>query len=160
MSSWRGVLDLTLCDNVYQWLVAGRWFSLGTSVSPSNKTDRHELTVILLKVALNTLTLTLVKYCSNFKADSPPPGICNLLIFLLPYILKSFVFEIFWLWAILSEYFIDMYVQNGMFLLANKNKKFQYYYRMFYMTLSVHDEDYYRNASCVLNEISTYLLTV
>jgi hypothetical protein len=29
------------------------WFSL---VSPTNKTDRHDITEILLKVALNTLT--------------------------------------------------------------------------------------------------------
>jgi len=32
---------------------------LGTSVSTSNKTDRHDITEILLKVALNTITLTL-----------------------------------------------------------------------------------------------------
>jgi hypothetical protein len=29
----RGVLDATLCDNLCQWLVAGRWFSPGTPVS-------------------------------------------------------------------------------------------------------------------------------
>jgi hypothetical protein len=32
---------------------------LGTSVSSINKTDRHDITEILLKVALNTITLTL-----------------------------------------------------------------------------------------------------
>jgi len=57
--SWRGVLDTTLCDKVCQWLAAGRWFSPGSPVSSSNKTDRHEITEILLKVALNTTTLTL-----------------------------------------------------------------------------------------------------
>jgi len=30
---WRSVLDTTLCDKVCQWLVAGRWFSPGTTVS-------------------------------------------------------------------------------------------------------------------------------
>ena len=25
--SWQGVLDITLCDEVYQWLAAGLWFS-------------------------------------------------------------------------------------------------------------------------------------
>jgi hypothetical protein len=35
-------------DQVCQWLVAGLWFSLGTSVSSSNKTDRHDRTEILL----------------------------------------------------------------------------------------------------------------
>ena len=36
----RGVLDTSLCDKVCQWLEAGRWFSLGTPVSPTDKTDR------------------------------------------------------------------------------------------------------------------------
>ena len=48
---WRGVLD-TLCDKVW-------WFSPGTPVSSTNKTDRHDMTEILLKVALNTIALTL-----------------------------------------------------------------------------------------------------
>jgi hypothetical protein len=55
----RGILDTTLCDKVCQWLVAGRWFSPDTPVSPTNKTTRHDITEILLKVALNTITLTL-----------------------------------------------------------------------------------------------------
>jgi hypothetical protein len=41
---------LTLCDKVCQWLAAGRWISPGSS---TNKTDRHDITEILLKVALN-----------------------------------------------------------------------------------------------------------
>ena len=50
------VLDTTLCDKVYQWLPTGRWFSPGTPVSSINKTDRHDITAILLKVALyNTI---------------------------------------------------------------------------------------------------------
>jgi len=52
----RCVLDTTLCDNVCQWLAAGRWFSSGTPIPP-NKTDRHDITEILLEVALNTITL-------------------------------------------------------------------------------------------------------
>jgi hypothetical protein len=31
------------------------WFSPGTPVSATNKTDRHDVTEILLKVALNTI---------------------------------------------------------------------------------------------------------
>jgi len=42
-----------LCDKVCQWLATGRWFSPGTPVSSTNKTDRHDITEILLKVALN-----------------------------------------------------------------------------------------------------------
>jgi len=51
----RSVLDTTLCDKVCHWLASGRWFSPGTLVSNTNKTDRY-ITEILLKVALNTLT--------------------------------------------------------------------------------------------------------
>jgi len=32
-----------------------------SAVSSTNKTDRHDITVILLKMALNTITLTLAK---------------------------------------------------------------------------------------------------
>jgi hypothetical protein len=52
-----GVLDTTLYDIVCQWLAAGRWFSTDTPVSSTNKTDRHNIAEILLKVALNTITL-------------------------------------------------------------------------------------------------------
>ena len=51
----QGVLDTTLCDKVCQWLAAGQWFSLGTPVSSTNKTDCHDITEILLKVALSTI---------------------------------------------------------------------------------------------------------
>ena len=37
----------------------GLWFSLGTRISSINKTDRHNIAEILLKVALNTISLTL-----------------------------------------------------------------------------------------------------
>jgi hypothetical protein len=36
----------------------GRWFSPGPSVSSSNKTDRHDITELLLKVELNTIKQT------------------------------------------------------------------------------------------------------
>jgi hypothetical protein len=45
-------------DKVGQWLATGRWFSPGTPVSSNNKTDRHDITEILLKVALNTTNQT------------------------------------------------------------------------------------------------------
>ena len=34
------------------------WFTLGIPISSSNKTDRHDITEILLKVALNTINQT------------------------------------------------------------------------------------------------------
>jgi hypothetical protein len=51
----RGVLDTTLCDKVCQWLAIGRWFSPGTPVTPTNKTELHDIAEILLKVPLNTI---------------------------------------------------------------------------------------------------------
>jgi hypothetical protein len=54
--SWRGVPDTTLCDKVCQWLATGLWFFRSTPVSSTNKTDRHDITEILLNVALSTIT--------------------------------------------------------------------------------------------------------
>ena len=48
----RGVLDTTLCDKVCQWLATGQGFS---PVSSTKKTDRQDITEILLKVALNNI---------------------------------------------------------------------------------------------------------
>ena len=52
----------TLCDKVCQWPAAGRWFPPGPPISSTNKTDRHDITGILLKVALNTITPYPTKY--------------------------------------------------------------------------------------------------
>ena len=57
--SQRSVFDTTLCDQVCQWQAAGRWFSPSTPVSSTYKTDRHNITEILLKVILNNITVTL-----------------------------------------------------------------------------------------------------
>jgi len=40
-------------DKAYQLLAHGRWFSPASSIT---KTGRHDITEILLKVALNTIT--------------------------------------------------------------------------------------------------------
>ena len=50
------------CDKVCQWFVTGQWFSQGPLVSSTNKTDRHDIAEILLKVALNTIKQTMY-YC-------------------------------------------------------------------------------------------------
>jgi hypothetical protein len=39
----------------------GWWFSLGTLVSSNNKTDYHDITEILRKVVLNTITRILTQ---------------------------------------------------------------------------------------------------
>jgi hypothetical protein len=51
--SWREVSHnrVVLKSN----LATGQWFSPGTPVSYTNKTDRHNITEILMKVALNTI---------------------------------------------------------------------------------------------------------
>jgi hypothetical protein len=60
---WRRERDTTLCDQIWQYFAAGRGFS---PVSSTNKADRHDMTDILVKVALNTKTLTL---CLNLFHD-------------------------------------------------------------------------------------------
>ena len=45
-------------DKVYQLLAHDRWFSPGSPNSSTTKTGRHDITEILLKVALNTIKQT------------------------------------------------------------------------------------------------------
>ena len=59
--------ELVIID---QLLEEGQWFSLGTPVSSTNKTDRHDIHEIFLKVALNTITLTLSLYLKFFDVYS------------------------------------------------------------------------------------------
>ena len=58
--------NTTLCDKVCQWLATGQWFSPGTPVSFTNKTDHQDIAEILLIVVLNTITPTL----RNTNADT------------------------------------------------------------------------------------------
>jgi len=46
---------------VCHWLATGLWCSPGTPVPSTNKTDRHDITEILLNVALNTINQTKIK---------------------------------------------------------------------------------------------------
>ena len=48
----------TCCLLTLSYLITGPLISLGNLVSFTNKTDRHDITEILLKVVLNTITLT------------------------------------------------------------------------------------------------------
>jgi len=45
-----------LMHNLNTYIATDRWFSPGNPVSSTNKTDHHDITEILLKVALNTIT--------------------------------------------------------------------------------------------------------
>jgi hypothetical protein len=62
----RGVLDTPLCDKVCQYLAVGLWFSKGTPIFSTKKTDRPDLAEILLKLALNTITITLIHIWSLY----------------------------------------------------------------------------------------------
>ena len=65
--------------NIMWYILSDRWFSPATPVSSTNKTDHHDITEILLKVALNTirpnldqliygfLITTLIYYNFSFK---------------------------------------------------------------------------------------------
>jgi hypothetical protein len=51
----KGCTRLAAASNkVYQLLAHGWWFSPGTPDSSTNKAGRHDITEILLKVALHT----------------------------------------------------------------------------------------------------------
>jgi hypothetical protein len=65
---WWGVLYTQLWDKVFQLLATGWWFSTGAPLSSTNKTDCHDITEILLKVELNTITLN--KSCSHDIAEN------------------------------------------------------------------------------------------
>jgi hypothetical protein len=47
-----------------QWHATGRWFSPATLVYSTNKTDRRDITEIVLKVALSILTFTVKQIMS------------------------------------------------------------------------------------------------
>jgi hypothetical protein len=53
----------TLCDKVC------RWFSPGTPIS-TNKTDQHDITEILLKVALNTIYMAVFHFLKSTSINT------------------------------------------------------------------------------------------
>jgi hypothetical protein len=65
-----GVLDTTLCDKVFQRLATGRWLSPGTLITSTNKTDRHDITEILLKVAIYHITVPLPPIKPNTDSNN------------------------------------------------------------------------------------------
>ena len=93
-----------ICDQVYQWLAVGRWFSPGTLVSSTSKTDRHDITEILLKVALNIIPPTIIHksiYITQIYFIPPLFGVPfhrrHSSFLLVEILLKSIEAIIFWL---------------------------------------------------------------
>ena len=62
---WWGIFDTALCYKACQWFTTGQWFSPGTLISSTNKSDRHDISEILLKVELNTKTQTPIQLYSE-----------------------------------------------------------------------------------------------
>ena len=62
------------CDKVCQWLATGWWFS---PVSSTIKTDRHDITEILLKVAINTINLNQTYRLTNDSGTNCLPHILH-----------------------------------------------------------------------------------
>ena len=60
------VYSTILCDKVCQWLATGRWFSPGTLVSSTNKTDCQNITEILSRVVLNTINQPSIFSCKKW----------------------------------------------------------------------------------------------
>jgi hypothetical protein len=58
-------------DKVYQLLAHGQWFSPGAPASSTTKTGRHDITEILLKVALSTKnqikSIIIIFLCKRLK---------------------------------------------------------------------------------------------
>jgi hypothetical protein len=54
-----------------------RWFSPGVPVSSTNKTDRHDITEILLKVALSTINQTNKHQIHKHVIGTDRIGSCN-----------------------------------------------------------------------------------
>jgi hypothetical protein len=81
----------TLCNKVCQWLATGWWFYLGPPVSSTNETDPHDITEILLKVVVNTLTITLTNLTHFFH-----PSIINHCLPLMIHFLT------YWYWLIIN----------------------------------------------------------
>ena len=73
----RGVLDATLCDKVCQWLDTCGWFSPGTPISSTNKTDPHDIAKLLPKVALNTINKQTKHIHCGRSWDDPRYGYTN-----------------------------------------------------------------------------------
>ena len=105
----------TLCDKDCRWLATVRLFS---PVSSTNKTDRHDITEILLKVALNTIKKTnkQILFIYFFSSSvllnhyslgvKPPPSLLVLLNqLLLIYSFLCRVLQIFKIFKFLSFFF-------------------------------------------------------
>ena len=80
LNSVHGEVYSIKCNKVCQLYAIGRWFSLCTPVSSTSITDRHDITEILLTVALSTINQPNIRL--RFTASGHPFVIFKLLVFL------------------------------------------------------------------------------
>ena len=76
----RGVLDITL------YVKTSQWFSPSTPNSSTNKTYRHEITEILLKVMLNTRT-----YLYELDKQAEMRAFCKIFVPVLQRVQMNFI---------------------------------------------------------------------
>jgi hypothetical protein len=81
------VLNTTLCDYVCQWLAADLWFSPGTLVTSTNKTDCHDI----IEIRSNLILF----------------GICCIIFYIVFFIWQS---TIIWLHLILCTLFVFIHM--------------------------------------------------
>jgi hypothetical protein len=83
----RGVLDATLCGKACLLLAECRWYYPGTPVSSTNKTDRHDIIELLLKMTLNTIERYRNWPCMSYKWNEVQTckyfSICNIFLTLI-----------------------------------------------------------------------------
>ena len=104
-----------------QWLVVGRWFSPDTPVVSMNKTDSHHITEILLKVALNTITLTAFSHLRLPITPSSKLFLLNLVYFAM-FCRSLFFLSSIFLWALPCLSF-DLHLLFTSFIIIFKRYK-------------------------------------
>ena len=80
-------IEATLCDKFVSDLRQVGGFFQGTPVSSTNKTVRHNITEILLKLELSTISLTPYNYVCNWYAVGY--SICFIIVFLVKEIINQ-----------------------------------------------------------------------
>jgi hypothetical protein len=115
-----GVLDTTLCDYVCQWLAADLWFSPGTLVTSTNKTDCHDIIEILLKVKSKYHMTTMAPFIFKWMVLAQRSnlilfGICCIIFYIVFFIWQSIII---WLHLILctGSNIKGYYGKNGIYL--------------------------------------------
>jgi hypothetical protein len=110
--------------HIVQWLAAGRWVPSGPLVSSSNKTDPHDITEILLKVALSIIIKTktyvywyyhnineqnifIKTYCSCHKTTKGSDNLCTT---------YSNVFSITLCSPTHSIFFLSLYATHSLYI--------------------------------------------